>query len=197
MGGMVGQWLGTHAADRLNRLVLCNTAAKHHQPGGIVVCARLNRLVLCNTAAKIGSDTGWNERIAAVRDCGIDSIIPAVIGRWFTADSSRTHAASVAHTAAMLHAVSSEGYTASCAAIRDMDQRDTVRSINTPTLVVFGFEDQVTPPVQADFLMRNIRGARGLGPNAAHLSNIEDADGFNAGVIDFLLGQDSEGAANG
>lgn len=30
MGGMVGQWLGAHAPERLSRLVLCNTAA--HMP---------------------------------------------------------------------------------------------------------------------------------------------------------------------
>lgn len=28
MGGLIGQWLGIHAGDRLQRLVVCNTAAK-------------------------------------------------------------------------------------------------------------------------------------------------------------------------
>jgi len=28
MGGMIGQWLGVHAADRMRKLVLANTAAK-------------------------------------------------------------------------------------------------------------------------------------------------------------------------
>jgi pimeloyl-ACP methyl ester carboxylesterase len=27
VGGLVGQWLGLHAAERLKKLVLCNTAA--------------------------------------------------------------------------------------------------------------------------------------------------------------------------
>src|SRR5690606_13014476 len=42
MGGLIGQWLGVHAGERLQRLVLCNTGAK------------------------IGSDQIWNERIAQV-----------------------------------------------------------------------------------------------------------------------------------
>ncbi|HXR01632.1 MAG TPA: alpha/beta fold hydrolase, partial [Pseudomonas sp.] len=28
MGGLIGQWLGIHANDRLHKLILCNTAAK-------------------------------------------------------------------------------------------------------------------------------------------------------------------------
>jgi 3-oxoadipate enol-lactonase len=28
MGGLIGQWLGIHASDRLHKLILCNTAAK-------------------------------------------------------------------------------------------------------------------------------------------------------------------------
>ncbi len=39
MGGLIGQWLGIHAGERLGRLVLCNTAAK------------------------IASDEVWNTRI--------------------------------------------------------------------------------------------------------------------------------------
>src|SRR5882762_9137876 len=32
MGGMIGMWLGVHAPERLNKLMLCNTAAKIGTP---------------------------------------------------------------------------------------------------------------------------------------------------------------------
>ncbi len=46
MGGMIGMWLGVNAAERLNRLVLCNTAAR------------------------IGTAETWNARIEQARRGG-------------------------------------------------------------------------------------------------------------------------------
>ena len=60
MGGMVGMWLGIHAPQRIDRLVLANTAAK------------------------IGSAELWNARIDAVRKAGMTSIASAVLARWFS-----------------------------------------------------------------------------------------------------------------
>ena len=45
---------------------------------------RLNRLILSNTAAKIGSDDGWNTRIETVKKSGVKSVSKVVIDRWFT-----------------------------------------------------------------------------------------------------------------
>ena len=63
MGGLIGQWLGIHAADRLERLVLCNTGAK------------------------IGTDEVWNARIEGVltgREQAMRDMRDASIARWFT-----------------------------------------------------------------------------------------------------------------
>ena len=60
VGGVIGQWLGANAAQRLASLVLCNTAAK------------------------IGTADGWNQRIADVTQDGMASITEAVLQRWFT-----------------------------------------------------------------------------------------------------------------
>ena len=60
LGGMTGMWLGTNAADRIERLVLCNTAAH------------------------IGAPEPWNARIEAVRKGGMAAIEAAVMARWFT-----------------------------------------------------------------------------------------------------------------
>ncbi len=162
MGGMVGLWLGTHAT------------------------ARVDRLVLANTAAKIGTAEGWNERIATVQKGGMGAIVPAVLERWFTADFRAREANAVAATSAMLMATSADGYVASCAAIRDMDQRADLGEIVAPTLVLFGIQDHVTTPQDSDLLVKAIASVRRLPLHAAHLSNVEAAAAFTQGVVEFL-----------
>lgn len=173
MGGMVAQWLGIHAAERVDKLVLCNTAAK------------------------IGDDAGWNRRIATVRESGMQAIVPSVIERWFTSEFRRNNADEVEATAAMLQFANREGYTATCAAIRDMDLREEVQQIKARTLVVCGEHDQVTPPSASHFLLEQIKGSRLLSLKAAHLSNLEAASAFTAGVSAFLDDPDSEGVSHG
>ena len=162
MGGMVGLWLGVHAG------------------------ARLDRLVVANTAARIGTPEGWNERIALVEREGMQTIVPAVLARWFTPRFQAADGAAVTATAAMLLQTPAAGYTASCAAIRDMDQSAELGTITTPTLVVYGTEDQVTTACDAEVLLAGIASAESLAIEAAHLSNIEAADAFTQGILDFL-----------
>ena len=168
LGGVVGQWLGVHA------------------PG------RLKRLVLCNTAAKIGSESTWNERIATVRREGLAVVVPGTLERWFTPKFRSDFPAVVAGTRAMLMSADPSGYVASCAALRDVDLRETVKHIELPTLLVFGTEDPVTTPQDADYLLRTIAGSRALCLPAAHLSNVESAADFNAALKNFLLDESIE-----
>jgi 3-oxoadipate enol-lactonase len=162
MGGMIGMWLGIHAADRLHRLVLSNTAA-------------------C-----IGTKEGWNARIATVRKDGMKLVAAAVVERWYTAEFRASFPEKVARTQRMIENSPPEGYAACCAAIRDMDQRDAVGRIKAPTLVIYGESDPVTPASDAHFLAEQIRGATEVGLDAAHLSNIEQADAFTKAVSEFL-----------
>ena len=165
LGGVVGQWLGVHAPHRVQRLVLCNTAAK------------------------IGSQASWNERIETVRRDGMVAIVPAALERWYTPRFRREAPAEVAKSGAMLLSTDPAGYVANCAALRDMDQREAVKRIQVPTLVVFGKEDPVTTPADAHYLLQSIAGAKPLALDAAHLSNIEAPSQFSAGLTDFLLDQ--------
>ena len=162
MGGMVGQWLGANAGERVDRLVLANTAAK------------------------IGTVEGWNDRIALVRRDGMGAVVPAVVERWFTPRFREHGREAVAAAAAMLEDTSAEGYVASCAAVRDMDQRRDSGRIEAPTLVIFGTEDCVTTPADSEMLVRGIGSAKGFALPAAHLSNIEAEAEFTSAVVEFL-----------
>jgi 3-oxoadipate enol-lactonase len=162
MGGMIGMWLGVHASNRLNRLVLCNTAAR------------------------IGTQEMWNARIATVRKDGMKPVAAAVIERWFTPEFRASFPEKVARAQQMLENSPPDGYGACCAAIRDMDQRDTVAQIKAPTLVIYGGKDPVTPGSDAHFLKDRIPGAVEVELPAAHLSNVEQAEAFTEAVRQFL-----------
>ena len=166
MGGMIGMWLAVHAPSRLHRLVLANTAAR------------------------IGTKEMWNARIATARRDGMKPVAAAVIDRWFTpefrASPRGSSAEKVARAQRMLENSPPEGYAACCAAIRDMDQRETIAQINAPTLVIYGRSDPGTPEADAQFLTDRIRGAVKVELAAAHLSNVEQADAFTEVVSNFL-----------
>ncbi|MGB7846350.1 MAG: 3-oxoadipate enol-lactonase [Candidatus Acidiferrum sp.] len=163
MGGMTGIFLGANAPDRLHKLVLCNTAAK------------------------IGTAETWNARIQAVENGGMKAVANAVIERWFTPGFRSSHPEETQAVLAMLEATDPQGYSANCAAVRDMDQRQSLASIRVPSLVLTGTYDPATTPVEARFLVESIPGARYAEVSAAHLSNIEARDDFNRHVLQFLL----------
>ena len=166
MGGLIGQWLGINADERLHKLVVCNTAAK------------------------IGDPSVWNPRIETVLRDGKAAMVAlrdASIARWFTPDFAQVHPTKVKHITDMLAATSPEGYAANCAAVRDADFREQLSSIRAPLLVVAGTEDAVTPPSGGHFIQERVRGAEYAEFHAAHLSNVQAGAAFSARVLGFLL----------
>lgn len=162
MGGMSGMWAGTHHAGRFSRLVLCNTGAG--MPGPDM----------------------WNQRIATVKRDGLKPLIPTIVDRWFTKRFQGADPKAVARIVAMLETTPPEGYAACSAAIRDMDQRESIRSIRLPTLVISGTHDGSTPPEKGREIAAAIPQARYVELDAAHLSNIEQEQAFTDAVMAFL-----------
>lgn len=162
LGGMTGQWLGVHAPDRFDRLVLANTAA-------------------C-----MGPPSGWQSRIASVLENGLAGMTSAILERWFTPEFRAAAPDGIAPVREGLLATSPAGYAGCCAAIRDMDMRPVIGLIDLPTLVIAGARDPATPPADAEVLAARIAGSQLVTLDAAHLSNIEQPAAFNAALLDFL-----------
>ena len=162
MGGMIGQWLGAHAP------------------------ARVDKLILCNTTARIGAPEAYDTRIDNVRKGGMAAVVDAVLSRWYTPTFAGTNPEAIAKTRALLLAAPPDGYVACCAAIRDMDQRASAHVIAAATLVIAGTHDVATPPTDGRALADSIPGAQYVELPAAHLSNIEAAEAFNAALMKFL-----------
>jgi 3-oxoadipate enol-lactonase len=162
MGGLTGMWLGVHAPERFQKLIISNTGAK------------------------IGTPEVWNPRIETVRKSGMKSIAAAVVERWYTREFRAASPKDAAATLRMLENTPPEGYAGCCEAIRDCDLLDAISSIRIPTLVISGAKDPATPPASGRFIADKIPGARYVELPAAHLSNIEAPEQFTNEVIRFF-----------
>jgi 3-oxoadipate enol-lactonase len=159
LGGAVGMWLGAHAPERLDRLVLAGTSAY------------------------FGPPERWLERIALVQADGMSAVAEAAMGRWFTPAFTGLAPFRDGHAA-----TPARGYIACCDALAVWDFRSELIGVSVPTLVVVGAEDPATPPEQAEAIAEGIPGARLVViPNAAHLVNVEQPEAFNRAVLDHLL----------
>jgi 3-oxoadipate enol-lactonase len=163
MGGLTAQWLALYHPERVERLVLSNTAAR------------------------VGSVESWEARIAAVAGGGVAAIADAVIGRFFSPAFRAAEPATVARFAATLRATDPAGYIACCATLRDADLRPLIGRIAAPTLIVGGELDESTPPHQAAELHAAIAGSRlRIVAGVAHLTSVERPDEFNRVLLEFL-----------
>ena len=161
-GGMVGMWLAAQAPERIEKLILANTSAYLGQP------------------------ETWQQRIALVKNEGMVALAPAVLERWFTPAFRERCPDDIQRIEKALLATAAAGYAGCSAAIRDMDLRPLLASIEAPTLVIGGLSDPATTPEHTQYLADSIRGAQLVNLDAAHISNIERADEFNRALLKFL-----------
>ena len=163
MGGMTGQTLAARHPEILKSLVLCDTAA-HMPPPEL-----------------------WDERIALARDGGMAVTSDATLGRWFTAGFHDARPDAIERVRRMIETTPVEGYVGCCMAIREMNQIASLSRIATPTCLIVGAEDPSTPVAASRLIHAEIAGSELVViENAAHLSNIERADEFNAALLGFL-----------
>lgn len=163
LGGVVGMWLAVNAPERVERLVLC-----------------------C-TAASFAPRQGWVDRAATVRRDGVAAIADAVLGRWFRPSFQESHPDVVARFRALLVSTPAEGYAACCDALADADLTSRLGEIAAPTLVLTGADDPAVPPATGDALAAAIPDAvHTVVERAAHLANIEQPDAFTAALLRHL-----------
>ncbi len=162
MGGMTGMWLLAHAPHRIERAVLANTAAH------------------------MGPPELWNGRIRTATRGGLEALVEATIARWFKPGFPERAPDLIARVHAMILATPVAGYQGCCAAIRDMDQRESIRAVQAPVLVIIGAHDPATTPAAGHLIAERIPGARSVTLDAAHLANLEQPEAFTRAVVEFL-----------
>jgi 3-oxoadipate enol-lactonase len=173
LGGITAQWLAAHHPNRVNSLVLANTAAR------------------------IGSAEGWEARIAAVSHGGMAAVGEAVLARFFSPAFRASNSALVATYGATLAATNPQGYCACCAALGSADLRPLLEHITAPTLIIAGTYDEATPPAQSEELHTAILKSELVLLAAGHLSNVEQPDAFSAYLNHFLATKTCQVATRG
>jgi 3-oxoadipate enol-lactonase len=165
LGGMIGMWTASEAPARVERLVLCCTVP-HFPPPEL-----------------------WNERIETVRAEGMGPMVEPALDRWLPPDVRQTRPEAEAHLRAQIASIPAEGYAGCCEAIRDMDLRPRLASIEAPTLVLAGSDDPSTPAEKVRPLADAIRDARFVEiEGAAHIANMARPEAVTAAVLQHLSG---------
>lgn len=147
---------------------------------------RVLKIALCATAAYMPSREMWNARIETVRKEGVAPLVDGILQRWLTTPYRIAHPEQVERIRAMLLTAKPQGYAACAAAIREMDQRQSIKTITAKTLVVGGTQDPGTTPADHALIAASIPGAQLTMLDAAHLLHIERQQEFTEALLQFL-----------
>ena len=155
IGAMTSIWVGAHAPERVQRLVLCCTSARFGPEAAGV----------------------YRSRAETVREHTVEAVADGALERWFTQAFREAQPELMAKIRKGLTDTSNEGYAGCCEALAALDLHPVLGKISAPTLVIAAAEDPATPPDHGRAIADGIPGARfELIEDAAHLANIEKAE---------------------
>jgi 3-oxoadipate enol-lactonase len=166
MGGMTGLGLAIDHPSRVTRLICCD--ARSDAPSPFV--------------------DNWTARIASVESAGnMEPVAAFNRERWFTPAFIASRSSVIDKTMKTILATSTRGYFGCARALQKLDYKRHLGRIKCPTLFVCGAQDAASPPA----VMREMTGlvpgaALKLVDPGAHLCNIENPEGFNAIVSEWL-----------
>ena len=165
MGGMIGQTFALKYPGIFRSMVLADTTSRYPAEAAPV----------------------WADRIRTAQTQGMDAIVEGTLARWFTEPYRKSNPPAVARVGASIRATPVAGFVGCCHAIPQIDVTRRLKEITCPTLVIVGEQDPGTPVAMA----REIHAAKPgselvIIPLAAHLSNIEQPQAFNAALLGFL-----------
>jgi 3-oxoadipate enol-lactonase len=168
VGGMIGQGLALNHAHRLQSLALCDTAS-----------------VVPQEAQPL-----WRERINKVLSKGMEALLDETMERWFTPAFLRQNSPMVALIREQILATPVAGYIGCAEAIRKLNYLNRLSEIELPTLIMVGEDDPGTPVSASEAIHERISHSKlVILPSARHLSNVEQAEAFNAALLTFLKNQ--------
>jgi 3-oxoadipate enol-lactonase len=162
LGGMVGMWLGEHAPERIDRLILMCTASKM-------------------------DPSVWDERLVAIDEArSLEVTVDRTMERWFTERFRAEKPNTLASMRRMVATNDPDGYIGCARAIQSMQIDAALSTITAPTLVISGAHDPSTPPSDGEHIAAAIPGARLEIVDAAHLANVEQPDRVTALIEEHL-----------
>jgi 3-oxoadipate enol-lactonase len=169
VGGIIGQTMAIHHANRLISLFLADTAA----------------------ASPPGARDMWAERLKLVRDAGsLAPLVDVTMGRVVTPAFKEKNSVLWWGLRNTILATQPLGLAQCAHAIEEFDFTEFLPNIRVPTRVVCGDGDPATPPAEGQRIASLIPGAQYAGiSNARHYPNVEQPEQFNTVLIEWLKSQ--------
>jgi 3-oxoadipate enol-lactonase len=152
--------------------------------------ARVERLMPCCCRARMVPDFAamWHKLRETVQKNGLETIVEPTVQRWFSEDFKAAHPEVLEKIRRMIRGTTQQGYLGVTAAFLGLDVENGLGRITAPTLYVSGANDHLGgPPELMKGLAAKVKGAKHLSvPNAAHIANIQNPEGFNQVLREFL-----------
>jgi 3-oxoadipate enol-lactonase len=165
MGGMIGQTFALKYPGLFRTLALADTTSRYPE-----------------NAAPL-----WAERIRTAQEKGMEPLAQPTLDRWFTEPFRTANPAAVEAIRKLILATPVAGYAGCCHAIPRINLTARLKEIGCPILVIVGEQDPGTPPAMAREIHDNAPGSKLVVlPQAAHLSNLEQPEGFSRALREFL-----------
>jgi 3-oxoadipate enol-lactonase len=177
----------------IDRAVLCGLSM-----GGYIALRayerhpeRIKALVLCDTKSEPDTNEGKVKRSASVRTVkteGLRVFADDFAKMVFAPQTFQSQPEIVEAIKASIRGNSPIGVCGAAIALAcRTDTTNSLSSIKVPTLILVGEHDQLTPVAVSQSMQRQITDAEvRILPQAAHLSNLENAAEFNKYLIEFL-----------
>ena len=154
---------------------------------------RVRALVLCDTRSGPDSEDARKARhrlVERVREEGNTPVIDAMLPKMTALSTRITHPGVSELVKAMMRETSPRTMMRALLGMAERADADgIVRTIDVPTLIVFGAEDAITSRGQIEMLARGVRGGRlEIIDGAGHVPNLEQPETFNRVLAAFLAG---------
>ena len=151
---------------------------------------RLERLVPCCCRAQMVPDFAalWRELMATVKAQGIEPIVEPTLERWFPEPFRKANPGTMDAVRRMIRRTTVKGYLDCAGAFSGLALEARLPLIKARTLYVSGADDHRggPPPLMAG-LAAKVPGARHVSvPEAAHIANIQNPEGFNRLLLNFF-----------
>jgi 3-oxoadipate enol-lactonase len=151
---------------------------------------RVEALMPCCCRARMVPDfaTMWHKLRGTVQREGLEAIVEPTVQRWFSEEFKAAHPEVLEKIRKMIRGTTLEGYMGVTAAFLGLDVEDRLPEIKARTLYASGAEDNLGgPPELMKGLSEKVNGAKHVSvPKAAHIANIQNPEGFNQMLTDFL-----------
>jgi 3-oxoadipate enol-lactonase len=151
--------------------------------------SRLERLILVGCGATFPEDAkpAFTGMIDAVRNGGMPAVAGTALRRIFTGEYLTQHPEEAEERSRVLAETNPEAFMRACHALQQVDFRERVGGVTTPTRIVVGLDDQATPPEMARDLHELMPDSTLVTlPEVAHAPQIQTPAAFVESIKDYL-----------